>query len=194
MMFSTIPFNANRPRGIAWAAAAFLAGIIIGNLVSPELIGRQVMANTAPSPPAVTPAPQTMPGSHPAEVLRVLDGDTFEARVRVWPGLDITTKIRLRGIDAPELKARCAEERIKAENARAALIAILGDGGVAVGHVGLDKYGGRVLADAATRSTPDIGAAMLAKGLARPYGGGRRESWCNGSEDRHIGAPNARAN
>ena len=72
------------------AAAAFLAGIIIGNLVSPELIGRQVMANTAPSPPAVTPAPQTMPGSHPAEVLRVLHGDTFEARVRVWPGLEIT--------------------------------------------------------------------------------------------------------
>jgi len=32
--------------------------------------------------------------SHPAEVLRVIDGDTFEARVHLWPGLDITTKIR----------------------------------------------------------------------------------------------------
>jgi hypothetical protein len=37
------------------------------------------------------------------------------------------------------------------------------------------------LADAGTRITPDIGTAMLAKGLARAYGGGHRESWCNGT-------------
>src|SRR5437764_15297572 len=53
--------------------------------------------------------------AHPAEILRVLDGDTFEARVRVWPGLDITTKVRLRGIDAPELRAHCEDERVQAE-------------------------------------------------------------------------------
>jgi endonuclease YncB( thermonuclease family) len=35
---------------------------------------------------------------YPAEVLRIIDGDTFEARVRVWPGLDVDTKVRLRGI------------------------------------------------------------------------------------------------
>ena len=51
--------------------------------------------------------------AHPAEILRVIDGDTFEARVRVWPGLDITTKVRLRGIDAPELRAHCEGERVK---------------------------------------------------------------------------------
>ena len=193
MMFSSDHLD-DRPRGIALAAAAFVAGIMVASVVNSELIGRQVMANTVPSSPAVASGSQTMLGSHPAEVLRVLDGDTFEARVRVWPGLEITTKIRLRGIDAPELKARCGEERIKAENARAALIVMLGEGGVAVGHVGLDKYGGRVLADAATRSTPDVAAAMLTRELARPYGGGRRESWCNGSDDRRGGASNARAN
>src|SRR5215212_9103321 len=107
------------------------------------------MANPTPSAPVTTQNSTTTLGTHPAEVVRVLDGDTFEARVRVWPGLEITTKVRLRGIDAPELKARCAEECIKAENARDALIAMLAEGGVAVGHVGLDKYGGRVLADAA---------------------------------------------
>ena len=37
---------------------------------------------------------------YPAEVIRIIDGDTFEARVRVWPGLDVDTKVRLRGIDA----------------------------------------------------------------------------------------------
>ena len=181
MMLPLAHTRANPARVLTLAAVTFAAGIGIGTMTGPDFVGRQVMANAAPAAPPVSINPQTALGTHPADVLRVLDGDTFEARVRVWPGLDITTKIRLRGIDAPELKARCAEERTKAETARDALTAMLAEGGVAVAHVGLDKYGGRVLADAATRTTPDIGAAMLAKGFARAYGGGRRESWCNGT-------------
>jgi endonuclease YncB( thermonuclease family) len=37
---------------------------------------------------------------HPVDVLKTIDGDTFEARVYLWPGLDLTTRVRLRGIDA----------------------------------------------------------------------------------------------
>ena len=48
--------------------------------------------------------------TYPAEVLRVIDGDTFEARVRIWSGFEIDTRVRLRAIDAPELYARCASE------------------------------------------------------------------------------------
>ncbi|HAP10121.1 MAG TPA: nuclease, partial [Afipia sp.] len=47
---------------------------------------------------------------HSVEVVRVVDGDTFEARVHLWPGLEMTTRVRLRGIDAPEMKGACAEE------------------------------------------------------------------------------------
>jgi hypothetical protein len=72
------------------------------------------------------------------------------------------------------------DERIKAEAARDALAAMLNEGDLIVLRVGLDKYGGRVLADAATRSVPNISAAMLATGLARAYGGGKRQSWCGG--------------
>ena len=115
---------------------------------------------------------------YPADVLRVIDGDTFEARVRVWPGLDVDTKVRLRGIDAAELHARCADELAKAQAARSALEAILGEGDVTVSQVGVDKYGGRVDAVAATRSTADVSAAMLLGGWARAYDGRRRESWC----------------
>jgi endonuclease YncB( thermonuclease family) len=110
----------------------------------------------------------------------VLDGDTFEARVRVWPGMDITTKVRLRGIDAPEMRARCAEERIKAEAARDALSSLLARGQVGISGVGLDKYGGRVLAEASARQTANVAGALLAGGHVRRYGGGRRESWCSG--------------
>jgi endonuclease YncB( thermonuclease family) len=164
--------------GVALASVMFALGLALGVAIAPEL-GRPVRADPVPGAPPAAESPKLVRGSHPADVLRVLDGDTFEARVRVWPGIEITTKVRLRGIDAPELGgARCPEERTKAEAARDALKAMLAEGDVAVMRVGLDKYGGRVLADAATGTTPDISAAMLAKGLARPYAGGRRDSWC----------------
>ena len=169
--------------GVALAAMTFALGLFLGIVIAPD-IGWQVRANPAPTPtPAAPPAtetPKLIRGTHAAEVLRVIDGDTFEARVHVWPGIDITTRVRLRGIDAPELGgARCAEERTKAEAAREALRTMLSEGDVAVLRVGLDKYGGRVLAGATTRATPDVSTAMLAKGLARPYTGGRREGWCS---------------
>ncbi len=111
-------------------------------------------------------------------MLRIIDGDTFEARVRVWPGLDVDTKVRLRGIDAPELHARCADEHSKAEAARAALETLLADGGVAISRVGIDKYGGRVDALVSTRNTEDVSAALLNGGWARSYDGKKRGAWC----------------
>ena len=70
--------------------------------------------------------------TYPAEVLRVIDGDTFEARVRIWSGFEINTRVRLRAIDAPELHARCASEYLKAEAARGALQRFLSGGVVTV--------------------------------------------------------------
>jgi endonuclease YncB( thermonuclease family) len=116
--------------------------------------------------------------TYAAEVLRVIDGDTFEARVRIWSGFEVNTRVRLRAIDAPELHARCASEYLKAEAARAALQRLLSAGGVTVSQVGPDKYRGRVDAAVATRDTPDVSAALLRGGFARSYSGGRREPWC----------------
>lgn len=119
-------------------------------------------------------------GGHPAEVLRVNDGDTFEARVHVWPGMQVTTKVRLRGIDAAEFRSQCAEEYRLASAARDALSRMLAEGGVTIGRVDFDKYGGRVVANAATRNTPDVSEALLKTGLVRAYDGGRRDGWCGG--------------
>jgi len=113
-----------------------------------------------------------------AEVLRVIDGDTFDARVRIWSGFEVHTRVRLRSIDALELHARCASEYLKAEAARAALQRLLSAGGVTVSQVGPDKYRGRIDAAVATRDTPDVSAALLKGGFARSYYGGRREPWC----------------
>lgn len=115
---------------------------------------------------------------HPVDVLYTVDGDTFEARVHLWPGLDLSTRVRLRGIDAPELKAQCADELKRAEAATAALRGLLADGGVAIYNIGPDKYQGRVVADVATKRTPNVSTALLDGGYARPYGGGHRDGWC----------------
>jgi endonuclease YncB( thermonuclease family) len=176
------------PRGslLPVTGAAFALGLLIGTAmhsswlslgaakITPPLVGAQ---ETAATP---TPSPTRFDSnvSYPAEVIRIIDGDTFEARVRVWPGIDIDTKVRLRGIDAAELHARCGDELAKAEAARTALQTILAQGGVHLSQVGIDKYGGRVDAAVATRTTADVSAALLNGGFARAYGGGKRGSWC----------------
>jgi micrococcal nuclease len=155
------------------AAAAFAAGLSAGALITPVSADRVATA-AAPAASAST----TLRAGHPAQVLRVIDGDTFEARVRIWPGMDVTTRVRLRGIDAPELRARCEAERAQALAARDALDRLLAQGDVGVSQVGQDKYGGRVDASVSTAGARDVSEAMLTGGFARAYHGGRRRSWC----------------
>ena len=182
----TVPRRGNVLFG---AAALFALGLCIGALVRPQLAPRAAAAvepALAATTPDGEPAATDTPIAHrldpaiiyPAEVLRIIDGDTFEARVRVWPGLDVDTKVRLRGVDAAELHARCAAELAQAEAARTALQNILAEGGVTISRVGVDKYGGRVDATIATRGTADVSAALLKGGFARAYDGGKRGSWC----------------
>lgn len=113
----------------------------------------------------------------PINVIRTIDGDTFLARVHQRDGRDLVARIRLRGIDAPELKASCQDELNMAEAATDALRNLLGQGGVTITNLGPDKYG-RVLADVATRRTANVSAALLAGGFARSYNGGHRDGWC----------------
>jgi endonuclease YncB( thermonuclease family) len=185
--FSLAGLAPTRHHGVLGVAVLiFAAGFMTGAIVRPVRplttasieSTPQPASDVAPDLPATNGLAASSPLAYPAEVLRVIDGDTFEARVHVWPGLDVTTKVRLRNIDAPELHARCADEAAKAQTARTALEAMLAAGQVTVFRVGIDKYGGRVDALAATHDTPDISAALLSGGFARSYDGGRRGSWC----------------
>ncbi len=168
----------------------FVAGIALGSLLPwqgswhgfwPSAGWQPNVSVSAPmegAPRTIGPRGPDAVLRQPAEVLRVIDGDTFEARVRLWPGLEMTTRVRLRGIDAPELKSACADEFVRAQTAREALETLLAEGRVAIFNIGPDKYHGRVVADVATRQTPDVSAALLAAGHARLYQGGRRGNWC----------------
>ena len=118
-----------------------------------------------------------------AILLDVIDGDTLAVRARIWIDQDIETRVRIAGIDAPELKGKCAAEIALAQKAREFLRLRLGraDGQPAeiiLREIRNDKYGGRVIARVLGASGEDIAAALLSAGLAHAYDGGKRESWC----------------
>jgi micrococcal nuclease len=113
-----------------------------------------------------------------AMVVEVLDGDTFVADALVWPGHTVRVNIRIRGIDAPEMKSRCPAEQAAAQRARNALLELLEGGTVSVSNIAGAKYYGRVLADVTTGDGAHVGAGLIAAGLVRAYSGGRRQGWC----------------
>lgn len=119
-----------------------------------------------------------LPGPVPAELIKVIDGDTITVRAYVWLGTSVETSVRLAGIDTPELLGACRAEREKAVAARDRLIALLQGRSLRLRDITYDKYGGRVVARIETDRGTDVSAALLAAGLARSYGGGGKAGWC----------------
>lgn len=118
---------------------------------------------------------RSIAGPVTAEVIRIIDGDTIEVDAHPWPGHAVRVSVRLRGIDTPERRSRCADERAAAQMARAELERLVaGFQTVELINVSGGKYYGRVLADMRAGSR-DVASAMLESGLARAYQGGKRE-------------------
>lgn len=140
-------------RPAAAALAAFLAG--------PAVSGGDVL-----------------PGPVPAEVVGVVDGDTIDVRARIWLGQEVRTRVRIAGIDAPELRGACVEEKARARAARTRMEALVGGGTVVLRDIRLGKYAGRVVARVETAGGREFGALLLEEGLARPYGAARAAAWC----------------
>lgn len=114
-----------------------------------------------------------------ARVLRVIDGDTIAVRARIWVGQSVETRVRIAGVDTPELRGRCAREIEMATAARDLVAVILGDEVAILRDVRFDKFGGRVLARVENTAGEDIAMRLIAAGLGRPYDGGKRAPWCD---------------
>lgn len=99
--------------------------------------------------------------------LIAIDGDTIEIDGE---------RIRLLGIDTPELHCQCARECELAHAAKTFTAEKIREG-VRLERHGRDKYG-RTLAKVYTREG-DLAALLILEGLGRPYGGGKRRSWCD---------------
>lgn len=131
--------------------------------------------------PANSPFPseELVAGPVVAAVLEVIDGDTVVVRARIWLGQDVETRVRLAGADAPEIKARCEQERQLARTARDFVRGQVASGRVSLRDIRYDKYGRRVLARVITPEGEDLAESLIRHGLARPYGGVARAGWCS---------------
>ena len=122
--------------------------------------------------------PKTLSGPIPAFVEQVIDGDTLRVRARVWLGQEILVMVRINGVDAPELRSRCAAERVLARKVKHFVRDAIAGKKVTLTNIRRGKYAGRVIADVTTKSGADLGRELLDSGQARKYRKGRRKSWC----------------
>jgi endonuclease YncB( thermonuclease family) len=111
-----------------------------------------------------------------ADLVSVIDGDTLMVTARPWPQQTVSVLVRIRGIDTPELHAKCPQSRQLALAARDVLAEALtsGEGKLTLSDISGDKYFGRVVAKVTFDHGHDVASTMLAAGLARPYDGGRK--------------------
>jgi micrococcal nuclease len=119
--------------------------------------------------------------STPYEITRVIDGDTVEVAVDFLPSpLPPRLSIRVMGVDTPEKapRAQCDAEAALARKASAfTKDAVANALEVDVVILKWDKYGGRVLGEVYL-DHQSLAQSLISAGLARPYKGEAKSSWC----------------
>lgn len=113
-----------------------------------------------------------------AKVVSAYDGDTFKAEAQIWPGLTWRGSVRVRGVDTPEIRGKCAEEKELAIAARDFVRGLLIGETVTLARVKKGKYAGRVVASVLLADGTNLADVLIAADLGRSYEGGKREGWC----------------
>ena len=99
------------------------------------------------------------------KILRVIDGDTIEAAIFLGFNISIKKKIRIIGIDAPEIRSRNEATRQAAFAAKKRLEELFPTKDLIIESKGFDKYG-RCLAVVHTDSG-NVGDILLNEGLVK---------------------------
>jgi len=111
-----------------------------------------------------------------ADIVRVIDGDTVEVTAYPWPQQSVDVLVRIRGVDAPEIHAKCDIERQGALRAKDRLSKFLSQPGhIYLTGISGDKYFGRVVADLGFANGDDAASMLILEHLARPYDGGKKQ-------------------
>ncbi len=123
---------------------------------------------------------------YPAKLLDVTDGDTIKVRATIWLKTFIDTNVRIYGIDTPEIRGKCDNERYLAQQAKKFVEETLGNATeIYLDGITNDKYGGRVVSTVlyknAKGKTRNIAKDLIKQGLAVQYDGGTKtHDWCDG--------------
>jgi endonuclease YncB( thermonuclease family) len=108
------------------------------------------------------------------------DGDTFRVDVaEIHPLIGRNMPIRLRGVDTPEIRGKCDQEKALAIKARDFVRELLANAEtIVLKNIDRGKYF-RIVADVSVDGV-DLGKTLIENGLGRLYDGGKKESWCDG--------------
>jgi micrococcal nuclease len=106
------------------------------------------------------------------------DGDTCYVTVPALPKELQSMSIRILGIDTPEIRGECESEKQLAKKARELANSLFKSAKVIeFKDIDWDKYGGRILANVYLDGEL-YSDKLIAAGLAKPYFGEAKESWC----------------
>lgn len=115
------------------------------------------------------------------KITRVIDGDTLEVEATFLPKpLKPVLSIRVLGIDTPEKgsRAKCSKEAALGNEASKFTKHMVAESKKQqVSIKTWDKYGGRVLGDVLLDGK-SLSDELIKQGLARPYFGEAKSSWC----------------
>jgi len=151
--------------------------------ISEKIAAPEPVQESVQEPAPVRTQPREVPLLHryPVEkVLRVVDGDTYDVRFYAWEDIVLVKRLRLLGVDTPELRPRKGTEEERAKEKEAAYKALAFaertlDGAAAVWIVTdwkSDSFG-RVLASVRyaddSGQEKDLAAVLLESGHAQPY-------------------------
>ena len=150
-------------------------GAGVGPTISNSLANSKAALSSTSSWPGV---PGVLAGPVMARVIRVYDGDTILVRARIWVDQEIEIRVRLAGVDTPEIRGQCAGEESLALKARDFVIEKIGHAPVRLHQIHYGKYAGRVVARIMTGDHQNLSALLIRAGHGRQYDGRRRGNWC----------------
>ncbi len=173
-VFGTIGFGVRESKRFLGSELGMIFPNAAGELSLIDPSGKSVSTLTwkdARDGVIIRPA-QTFSGEIPVRVMHVVDGDTLDVELltSVLSGFGRTERVRLIGIDAPEMHASDARQRMLAKRATEFLRPLL-EGNVITltpGTEARDGYG-RLLAYAETQDGDSVQEIILREGLAAVY-------------------------
>ncbi len=117
------------------------------------------------------------------KVNSIYDGDTFRVSIIGYPAvIGDNIPIRIKGIDTPEIRGKCAEEKKLAKKAKQFTVSALRSGkNIELKNIQRGKYF-RLIADVYIDGE-SLGDKLISEQLAYEYRAGTKQSWCKFSKN-----------
>ena len=102
-------------------------------------------------------------------VAKIVDGDTVDLDLDLGFAITLRQRVRLNGIDAPEIHSKDPAEKARGQESLAFVSQWFQQPGPVLVRTTKEEKYGRMLADCYREGAPSLCSELLERGLARPY-------------------------